>query len=66
MNLVGEDEEQMQKFGFTSTIVYNCMKDYNGLGLGFYRASEHKEEIEYFVNDILESGLTITDEAYYQ
>ena len=65
MNLVGEKEEQMQLFGFNSTTVYNCMKDYNGLGLGFYRASEHKEEIDYFVNTILNAGLTITDEAYY-
>ena len=65
MNLVGGDEEQMQLFGFKSTVVYNCMKDYNGLGMGFYRASEHKQEIDYFVNDILNSGLTITDEAYY-
>ena len=65
MNLVGEPEEQMQLFGFNSTVVYNCMKDYNGLGLGFIRASEHKEEIEYFVNDILNSGLTISNEAYY-
>ena len=66
MNLVGDNAEQMQLFGFNSTVVYNCMKDYNGLGLGFYRASVHKQEIEYFVNDILGSGLTITDEAYYQ
>ena len=66
MNIVGSKEEQMQLFGFNSTIVYNCMKDYNGLGLGFYRAYEHKDEIEYFVNTILKSGLTITDEAYYQ
>ena len=65
MNLVGDNDEQMQLFGFNSTTVYNCMKDYNGLGLGFYRASEHKEEIDYFINDILNSGLTITDEAYY-
>ena len=66
MKLVGGDDEQMQLFGYTSTTVYNSMKNYNGLGLGFIRASEYKEEIEYFVNDILNSGLTITDEAYYQ
>ena len=66
MKLVGDENEQKHKFGYTSTTVYNCMKDRNGLGIGFARASECKQEIEYFVNDILNSGLTITDEAYYQ
>ena len=66
MKLVGDDNEQQHKFGFKSTTVYNCMKTHNGLGLGFARASECKQEIEYFVNTILNSGLTITDEAYYQ
>lgn len=66
INLVGDIDEQASLFGIDSTIVYNCMKDYNGLGLGFYRASEHKDEINYFINDILQANLNITDEAYYQ
>ncbi len=65
MKLVGDIDEQKGLFGFEANVVYNCMKNYNGLGLGFYRASDHKEEINYFVNDILGSGLTISDEAYY-
>ena len=65
MEIVGDSDEQKNLFGFDSTVVYNCMKSYNGLGLGFIRASEHKDEINYFVNDILGAGLTITDEAYY-
>ena len=66
LKLVGEEEEQAQIFKFNSTIIYNCMKDYNGLGLGFRKASSYKEEINYFINDILKSGLNITDEVYYE
>ena len=66
LKLVGEPEEQAQKFKFNSTVIYNCMKDYNGLGLGFRKAFDYKTDINYFINNILNSGLTITDEAYFQ
>lgn len=65
MNIYGVSEEQKALYGFDSTTISACMSSYNGLGLGYVRAKENKEEIEYFVNDILNSGLTITDEAYF-
>ena len=62
----GSEKEQENLFGFNATTIYNCMKDdNNGLGLGFFKAKEHKEEINYFMNDILNAGLTIDEEVYY-
>lgn len=65
MNLYGDEEEQLNKFGVSSTTVYNCMKNYNGLGLGFLRAKDHQEDINYFINDIMGSNLTLNEEVYY-
>ncbi len=65
MNLYGDSDEQKNLYGFDSTTIEKCMSAYNGLGLGFIKAKENRTEIEYFVNDILGSGLTITDEAYF-
>lgn len=63
--LVGDDLEQENLFGINSTAVYNSMKDYNGLGLGFLRAKEVQQEIDYFINNILKSNLTLNEEVYY-
>ena len=63
--LVGDDLEQENLFGINSTAVYNSMKDYNGLGLGFLRAKEVQQEIDYFINNILKSNLALNEEVYY-
>ena len=65
MNLYGSSDEQKALYGFDSLTVYGCMKDYNGLGLGYIRAKEYKEDINYFINDILKGGLTIGEEVYF-
>ena len=64
-NLFGGVREQENMFGVNATAVYNCMKDYNGLGLGYLRAKEVKDEINYFINDILKSNLELNEEVYF-
>ena len=64
-NLFGDEEEQQNTFGVTATSVYNAMKGHNGLGLGYLRAKDAQEEIDYFINDILKSNLTLNEEVYY-
>lgn len=64
-NLYGSTSEQENMFGVNATAVYNSMKDYNGLGLGYLRAKEVQEEIDYFINDILKSGLELDEKVYY-
>ena len=64
-NLFGDEEEQQNTFGVTAASVYKAMKGHNGLGLGYLRAKDAQEEINYFINDILKSGLTLNEEVYY-
>ena len=64
-NLFGDIDEQANKFGVNADVVYKCMKDHNGLGLGYLRAKTVKDEVDYFVNAILNSGLTLDEEVYY-
>lgn len=64
-NLFGSTLEQEHMFGVNATTVYNSMKDYNGLGLGYLRAKDAQEEIRYFINDILKSNLDLNEEVYY-
>ena len=64
-NLFGDEEEQQNTFGVTAASVYNAMKGHNGLGLGYLRAKDAQEEIDYFINDILKSGLELDEKVYY-
>ena len=64
-NLYGDKDEQENMFGVNATTVYNCMKDHNGLGLGYLRAKDAQSEIDFFINDILNTELTLDEEVYY-
>lgn len=64
-NLFGNTTEQENMFGVNATTVYNSMKDYNGLGIGYLRAKDAQEEIDYFINDILKSNLELDEKVYY-
>lgn len=64
-NLFGGESEQKNMFGVAASAVYNAMSDKNGLGLGYQRAKDAKEEINYFINDILKSNLELNEEVYY-
>ncbi len=41
------------------------MIDNNGLGLGYLKAKDAQEEIDYFINDILDLNLELDEEIYY-
>lgn len=64
-NLYGDEEEQENLFGVKANAVYDAMKDHNGLGLGYLKAKDAQEEIDYFINDILGSNLELNEEIYY-
>ncbi len=64
-NLFGGESEQKNMFGVAANAVYDAMRDRNGLGLGYQRAKDAKEEINYFINDILKSNLELNEEVYY-
>ena len=64
-NLYGDVDMQANMFGVDASIVFKCMKDHNGLGLGYLRANTAQDEIDFFINDILNSGLEINEEIYY-
>lgn len=63
--LYGDEDEQANMFGVNATTVYNCMKDHNGLGLGYLYAKDSQEEISFFINDILNAGLELDEKVYY-
>ena len=65
LELFGDVDEQTNKFGVNATTVYNCMKDNNGLGLGYLRAKTAQNEIDFFINQILNANLTLNEEVYY-
>lgn len=64
-NLFGDVDEQENKFGVSANAVYNAMKNYNGLGLGYLKAKDAQDEIDYFINDILKINLQLDEEVYY-
>lgn len=64
-NLFGGESEQKNMFGVAAGMVYNAMIDNNGLGLGYQKAKDVKEEIDYFINDILDLNLELDEEVYY-
>lgn len=64
-NLFGGESEQKNMFGVAAGAVYNAMIDNNGLGLGYLKAKDAKEEIDYFINDILDLNLELDEEIYY-
>ena len=64
-NLFGGESEQKNMFGVAASAVYDAMSDRNGLGLGYQRAKDAKDEINYFINDIMKSGLELDEKVYY-
>lgn len=64
-NLFGGESEQKNMFGVAAGAVYDAMSDKNGLGLGYQRAKDAQEEIDYFINDILDLNLELDEEVYY-
>ena len=64
-NLFGGESEQKNMFGVAAGAVYDAMSDKNGLGLGYQRAKDAKDEIGYFINDIMKSGLELDEKVYY-
>ena len=64
-NLFGGESEQKNMFGVAASAVYDAMSDKNGLGLGYQRAKDAKDEINYFINDIMKSGLELDEKVYY-
>ncbi len=64
-NLFGGESEQKNMFGVAASAVYDAMIDNNGLGLGYQRAKDAKDEISYFINDIMKSGLELDEKVYY-
>ncbi|MBQ6920574.1 MAG: hypothetical protein IJQ72_01590 [Bacilli bacterium] len=64
-NLFGGESEQKNMFGVAAGAVYNAMIDNNGLGLGYQKAKDAQEEIDYFINDILDLNLELDEEVYY-
>lgn len=65
LNAFGDEDEQLHLFGVNATTVYNCMKNYNGLGIGYLTAKDYQKEIDFFINDILKSNLTLDEKIYY-
>ena len=66
LDIYGSKLEQEDMFGISGSVIVKCMKSYNGLGLGFVRAYEHRDEIDYFLNTIMNCGLELDEEVYYQ
>ncbi len=64
-NLFGGESEQKNMFGVAASAAYDAMSDRNGLGLGYQRAKDAKDEINYFINDIMKSGLELDEKVYY-
>ena len=64
-NLFGGESEQKNTFGVAAKAVYDAMIDNNGLGLGYQRAKDAQDEINYFINDILKTNLQLNEEVYY-
>ena len=65
---LGSKNEQAQKIGFTADVVYNATKNNNnGLGLGFRKAKDAKQDIEDFVNLLTNNTYgELSEEVIYQ
>lgn len=64
-NLFGGESEQKNMFGVAASAVYDAMIDNNGLGLGYLKAKDAQDVIDYFINDILDLNLELDEEVYY-
>ena len=65
-NVYGDEDEQKQKYGYTASTVIKAQNNKNGLGIGFLKAFNYKEDIQNFVNLIAPAVGEISEEVYYK